>query len=47
MTRRIVVAAVVLALIGLTACSASVPVHVKLAPVHATLTPATPAPAGK
>ncbi len=39
MTKRIVISGAVLALIGLAACSSSVPVRVDLAPIHATLDP--------
>ncbi len=39
MTKRIAISAAVFALIGLTACSSSVPVRVNLAPIHATLAP--------
>ncbi len=41
MTRRIAISSAVFALVGLTACSSSVPVRVNLAPIHATLAPAT------
>jgi len=39
MTKRMAISGAVFALIGLTACNSRVPVHVNLAPIHATLDP--------
>ncbi len=41
MTKRLAVSAAVFAATWLTACSTQVPVHVNLAPIHATLDPAS------
>ncbi len=47
MDKRITVLGAVLAAMVLTACSSQVPVHVALAPIHATLDPAAVSQAGR